>query len=107
MNKTCPISNFTSDGCFACMQLLLSQDSRFNESIRNATLLRQAAERHRCGSAFNGLTNHSHRSAIAARQSASRPGFGDASLLSCWLASLISLGKACVGTGSVGLFLYV
>src|SRR5205823_13066992 len=33
MNKTCPISNFTSEGCSDGMKFLLSQDSQFNESI--------------------------------------------------------------------------
>ena len=34
MNKTCPISNFTSDDCSGGMSSFLSQNSRFNEPIR-------------------------------------------------------------------------
>jgi hypothetical protein len=34
MNKTCPISNFTSDDCSDGMSLLLSQNSLFNELLR-------------------------------------------------------------------------
>src|SRR5439155_13919199 len=33
MNKTCPISNFTSEDCSDDMRFLLSQPRRLNESI--------------------------------------------------------------------------
>src|SRR6266513_593782 len=39
MNKTCPISNFTSEECSDGMNFLLSQNSRFNELFRFKTSL--------------------------------------------------------------------